>query len=393
MDKIRNLSLRKTMLLYMTVGLIAGFLLSSWISVIAWHTQAGVWRKYMDYEEYYEIANTGYTTYLTDVVRPPYGEMTSHDRFVSELCDFLQTYAILILSMIGSCASVFLFYRNKLKYPIAELALASQYISQNNLRFQIIYENKDEMGRLCQEFERMRAQLAENNILLWRSLEEERALRAAIAHDLRSPLSVLKGYHEMLTDYLPDETIDLKKAMDMLSECGKQLNRMDAFVETMRKLSSLERRELHSDEITAAQLQEELRSECRILEKESGRQITLQVSPQADTFIGDKEIILEVTENLLSNALRYAKKEVTLTLFVSSPECRVCVTDDGVGFSSGLEDVTKAFYQQNAMDSLKHAGMGMYISRLYCEKHGGRLLLENRPHGGASVTAVFCRIA
>lgn len=393
MDKIRNLSLRKTMLLYMAVSLIASFLLYAWILKIARHTQTDVWRKYMDYDEYYGMADTGNITYLTDVVRPPSWEMTTHDLYVSEFCDFLQTYAILVLSMIGSCTSVFLFYRNKLKHPITELALASQNISQNNLSFHIAYESKDEMGRLCQEFERMREQLAENNILLWRSFEEERALRTAIAHDLRSPLSVLKGYHEMLTDYLPDETIDLNKAMDMLSECGKQLNRMDAFVETMRKLSSLERRELRPDEITAEQLQEEFRSECRILEKESDRQITLQVSPQTDAFRGDKEVILEVTENLLSNALRYAKKEVTLTLSVSHSECRVCVMDDGIGFSDGLGDVTKAFYQQNAKDSLKHAGIGMYISRLYCEKHGGRLLLENRAQSGASVTAVFCRIA
>lgn len=49
------------------------------------------------------------------------------------------------------------------------------------------------MGGLCKEFERMRGQLAENNQQLWKMLEEEKALRAAIAHDIRSPLSVLEG--------------------------------------------------------------------------------------------------------------------------------------------------------------------------------------------------------
>ena len=57
------------------------------------------------------------------------------------------------------------------------------------------------------------------------------------------------------------------------------------------------------------------------------------------------------------------------------------------------EEVTKLFYQQNIKDSLKHTGMGMYISRLYCEKHGGQLLLENEENGGAVITAVFHRIA
>ena len=391
--KIRNLSIRKTILLYMTVSLICSFSLSAWISVLAWHTQMSIWRRYMDYDKYFELINAGGAEYLTGIVRPSSSEMTPHERHVNELCDFLETYSVLVLSVAGSCVTVFLFYRNKLKHPIAELELASQNISQNNLCFHITYENKDEMGRLCREFEQMRAQLYENNIRLWRSLEEERALRAAISHDLRSPLSVLKGYHEMLTDYLPDETIDVKRAMEMLAECGKQLDRMDAFVETMRKLSSLEKRELLSCEITAEQLHADLLAECHILEKEAGRQITLQAAPTAEVFRGDREIILEVTENLLSNALRHAKKEVTLTFSVTGSECRICVTDDGNGFPDNTADVTKAFYQQNAKDSLKHAGMGMYISRLYCEKHGGRLLIGNQKQSGACVTAIFCRIA
>lgn len=95
------------------------------------------------------------------------------------------------------------FYKHKLKCPIEELELASQQVGRNNLDFHITYENEDEMGRLCREFERMRGQLAENNQQLWKMLEEEKALRAAIAHDIRSPLSVLEGYQEMLSEYLP----------------------------------------------------------------------------------------------------------------------------------------------------------------------------------------------
>ena len=57
-------------------------------------------------------------------------------------------------------------------------------------------------------------------------VEEERVLRAAIAHDIRSPLSVLKGYQEMLMDYLPDGTVDTETAMEMLSESWKQIERM-----------------------------------------------------------------------------------------------------------------------------------------------------------------------
>lgn len=392
-EKIRNLSIKKTILLYMAAALILSFLLSAWISRLASHTQLEIWRKYQNDERYWELIERFGGEYVIDVPRPPAGEMTSSDRTISELCDFLQTYTVLVLSMIGSCAAVFLFYKNKLKPPITELALASKAISENDLDFHITYESCDEMGTLCREFEHMRAQLAENNLALWKTIEEERALRAAVSHDIRSPLSVLKGYHEMLMDYLPEERMDMQLAMTMLAKCGEQLDRMDVFVETMQKLSSLESRALRAEAITAAELSSDIETELTILQKSSDRQIILRSVPSHDPFYGDKEVILEVAENLLSNALRYAKNKVTITLSVTHSECRVCVTDDGTGFSKNAEDLTKAFYRQNAKDSLKHAGMGMYISRLYCEKHGGTLLLENGKQQGASVTAIFHRTA
>ncbi|MDE7254202.1 MAG: HAMP domain-containing histidine kinase [Acetatifactor sp.] len=393
MDKIRNLSVRKTILLYMAVALLCSFLLSAVIVGIASQTQMYVWWNYVDQEAYFKTVESIAPGYITNIPRPSAYEMTQSDCFVSELCDFLQTYTILILSMTGSCAAVFLFYQNKLKKPIEELAFASKKIADNHLDFHIAYENKDEMGVLCMEFERMREQLAENNRMLWKNIEEEKLLRAAIAHDIRSPLSVLKGYQEMLMEYLPSADIDMEQAMEMLSESRHQIERMDTFVEAMRKMSSLENRELAVGEISAGQLEADIQSELAILEKEYGKRCILQVPASNEIFCGDKEIVLEVTENLLSNALRYGKHQVEIIVRVGYSELSIYVRDDGDGFKEDAEKITEAFYGQNVKDSLKHAGIGMYISRLYCEKHGGKLVLENDEQGGAVVTAIFRRIA
>jgi len=392
MDKIRNLSVRKTILLYMAAALLCSFILSAVIVRIAERTQMRIWWNYVDEDAYFKAVENEGPDYVADIPRPGSYEMTPSDHFVSELCDFLQTYAVLVLSMAGSCGAVFLFYQNKLRKPIEELAQASQKIAEDHLDFHIAYENKDEMGVLCKEFERMRGQLARNNRTLWRTVEEEKMLRAAIAHDIRAPLSVLKGYHEMLTEYLPGTDIDMGQAMEMLSESGRQIERMDAFVEAMRKMSSLEKRELAAGEISAGQLEEDIRAELVVLEKEYGKQCTLQVSESKEVFCGDKEIILEVTENLLSNALRYGKQQILVMITTGCFELSICVRDDGDGFREDAEKITEAFHRQNVKDSLKHAGMGMYISRLYCEKHGGKLVLENDEQGGAVVTAIFRRI-
>ncbi len=393
MDKIRNLSVRKTILLYMIIALFSSFLLSAVIGRIAGRMQMHVWWHYVNEEDYFNIIERVGAGYVTDITRPEDYEMTRLDYFVSEACDFLQTYAILLLSMAGSCVAVFLFYRNKLKEPIAELALASQKIAGNQLDFHITYENKDEMGVLCKEFERMREQLAINNQILWRTIEEEKMLRAAIAHDIRSPLSVLKGYQEMLAEYLPSADLNMEQAMEMLAESGHQIERMDAFVEAMRKMSSLEKRELIVGDISLGQLEKDIRAELAILEKEYGKKCMLQVLESRGGFRGDKEIILEVVENLLSNALRHGKERITIMAKAEYAQLTISVKDDGDGFREETEKITEAFYGRNVKDSLKHAGIGMYISRLYCEKHGGKLVLGNDEEGGAVVTAIFRRIA
>lgn len=392
MDIIRNLSLKKTILLYMAVALFCSFLLSALIGRIAARAQMNIWWHYVDEEAYFKAVEREGPYFMADIPRPGNHEMTRPDRFVSELCDFLQTYTVLLLSMAGSCGAVFLFYRNKLKIPIGKLAQASKEIADNHLDFSIAYENRDEMGELCKEFEQMRGQLAANNQILWRTIEEEKMLRAAIAHDIRAPLSVLKGYQEMLTEYLPEADIDMGQAMEMLSASGRQIDRMDAFVEAMRKMSSLENRELAAEDISAGQLAEDIRAELAILEKEYGKQCILQVPESKEVFCGDKEMILEVTENLLSNALRYGKQQVMIKVKTGYLELSICVRDDGDGFREDAEKITEAFHGRNVKDSLKHAGIGMYISRLYCEKHGGKLILENEEQGGAVVTAIFRRI-
>jgi hypothetical protein len=151
MGKIKNLSLRKTIVLYMIISLIISFYLSALIMRIATTVQNNIWWKYVDQEEYFEMAEGDGRRYLPDVPRPHSYEMKEFDYHVSEICDFLQTFTVLIVSVAGSIIAVFLFYKHKLKCPIEELELASRQVGRNNLDFHITYENEDEMGGLCTE--------------------------------------------------------------------------------------------------------------------------------------------------------------------------------------------------------------------------------------------------
>lgn len=144
--------------------------------------------------------------------------------------------------------------------------------------------------------------------------------------------------------------------------------------------------------IVPGQLETDIRSELEILGEGAHKQIKLDIQKTEDVFFGDKEVILEVTENLLSNALRHAENQVEIKIHLTGTTLKISVKNDGAGFMEEAEKITAPFHQQNVKDSLKHAGMGMYICRRYCEKHGGRLILENTKTGEALVTAVFNRI-
>ena len=356
MEKIRNLSLKKTMVLYTILSLIVTFFLSVSIIEIAGQIQEEVWWKYVDQDEYYQAMNDRNENFEVVVPRPNQSKMSRMDWHISETCDFLQTYGVLLFSFAGCGIAVSLFYKNKLKRPIQELKMASQMIAEEDLDFHMAYENEDEMGMLCREFERMRGQLEENNRRLWQ---------------------------------IPEDMLDQEKMMEMLRGGMLQIERMNHFIDGMRKMTKLEERELNCSVVDIRQLISQIKTLAEVMEEKSEKDFTVTAVGESETLVADAEIIMEVADNLLSNAFRYASQKVGLKLTVTAQDLKMSIDDDGTGFQENTDTVTQAFYHENSQDDLKHFGMGMYISRIYCERHGGKLLIKNAADGGAEIEAVF----
>lgn len=390
MEKVRNLSIKKTIILYMTISLIISFFLSAIIMETAKQAQTLVWSKYSDKDKYNEalILEEGYEVSIS-IVRPNRQDMSERDWHISELCDFLETYSVLVISVICSTIAMLLFYKNKIKEPISELADASEMISRNELDFSIAYTNQDELGKLCDEFEKMRSQLALNNKELWKMVEQEKVLRSAIAHDIRSPFAILKGYQEMLIEFIPQETLDKERILEMLREGMHQIDRINNFIETMRRLSSLEDREIQYQETDLSEFIRKIRKNVTVMAKDTGKNCIVSGTKSTGSIRFDQSVVMEVLENIVSNSLRYAKNEIDIVISVTSQELEIMVSDDGDGFQNEEYGKVGELYHANLQDDLKHFGLGMYISRIYCEKHGGRLLAGNQRHGGAVVKAVF----
>ena len=389
MEKIRNLSLKKTILLYFVISLTAAFLLSGFTVHFARNMQNKIWEKYIDYADYTDVFQQYGKKYEIEILRPNQSQMNRLDHHLSEMCDFMETYSVLIFSIVGSVVAVFFFYKNKLKTPLQELKDASQMIADNELDFHVSYENKDEMGTLCKEFEMMRSDLSDNNRKMWRMIDDEKALRNAIAHDIRSPLSILRGYQEMLLEFVSAESIKTEDVIDILQTGMYQIDRIEHFTENMRKMSHLEQRELQCSEIELSELVKKIEAEAAMLSKKESKLCKVERVQEQNIVKVDEELVMEVTDNLLENAVRYAQKSIALQIKKKEGFLIISVEDDGIGFVDTEEKVTEPFYHKNPQDDLKHFGLGMYISRIFCEKHGGNLKIYNARQGGAHVEALF----
>lgn len=290
---------------------------------------------------------------------------------------------------------VWIFFKREIEKPLRVLQDASEKIADNCLDFEMEPVRDNELGRLRDGFEKMRIALYENNRTTWQQLEERKRLNAAFAHDMRTPITVLKGYGEMLAQYIPEGRISQDKLLEILDMMNGQIRRLENYTQKMSNIRKLEDLEPEPALVPAAELQEKLRNMCRIL----GEDILFSFGGTGTLYL-DEALVLEVCENLVSNGLRYARQTLQVTVRVAEGELpaskeesaeylEVVVEDDGPGFSpEELQHATDPFYRGEGQMEQCHFGLGLYICRLICTKCGGSLILSNGICGGR-VTARF----
>ena len=99
---------------------------------------------------------------------------------------------------------------------------------------------------------------------------------------------------------------------------------------------------------------------------------------------------MQVFENIVSNAVRYAVKTIDVSCHISADHLVISVSDDGAGFSEEeLKTATAPYYTGSPNDSEHHFGLGLYLCKILCEKHNGALKLTNNSTTGACVIASF----
>lgn len=283
---------------------------------------------------------------------------------------------------IGAAAAVY--YRKKLRNPITQLQNGVERIQEDNLDFHIEYDGDDELGRLCCSMEKMRRELRQKHKALWESLEQRKLLNASVAHDLRTPITVLKGYLDYLEKNIPQDKLTEDMLFDTISSMQGAVNRLELYVESVRDIEKIENIEIEKRSENVKLLLNELRSNVRQLA--GNREIIISNDITVDKIQIDKGVFFRILENLLQNALRYAEKQVSINLSHKKDFLILTVKDDGKGFSAAdLEKATTVFYSNDK--EKQHFGIGLSVCKILCEKHGGLLYVGNQKEKGACVTA------
>lgn len=387
MGKIKTKSLKTSMAVTFLITICVTALLSSVTIFAANQVQHEILKKrYMTINspDFQVDENTG--NYILDIDN---NKITWQPLSTWDTVAYYGSYAAMVglpvfYIAVGIGAAAAVYYRKKLREPITQLQNGVERIQEDNLDFHIEYDGDDELGRLCCSMEKMRRELRQKHKALWESLEQRKLLNASVSHDLRTPITVLKGYLDYLEKNIPQDKLTEDMLFDTVSSMQGAVNRLELYVESVRDIEKIENIEIEKRSENVKLLLNELRSNVRQLA--GNKEIIISNDITVDKIQIDKGVFFRILENLLQNALRYAEKQVSINLSHKKDFLILTVKDDGKGFSAAdLEKATTVFYSNDK--EKQHFGIGLSVCKILCEKHGGLLYVGNQKEKGACVTA------
>lgn len=384
--KIKNkfiaMTLIKQLLLYLLIGAIIMVTATAFTQNICLS-----WIHVLNHKDQESIIEVPYQYYFNWIEVHSY--LLDQLNISMKLAIGIYNYCFYLYLIIGTIACINIFYKRKITPAISAIIDSMNFIQTGDLNHEISYQSKDEMGILCRKFDQMRKHLIQEKSRQWSMQEEQRKVNAVFAHDIRTPLTVIKGYTEFIQKYYPMGKVSEQSLMDKLQAMLEQENRILEFSKTMKMLQNMEQREVVCKRVMSQDILDKISKVVRGLKENWGKNIIISNKSSNQEILVDCALVQEVCDNLLNNALRYCKTNIILEFHLLEQELVIFVKDDGIGFSEmALRKAWNTYFSEEE-NSTEHFGIGLSISRMLCEKHGGKLILLNSIEGGAIVSASF----
>ena len=289
-------------------------------------------------------------------------------------------YGALIGAVIALLLGIFL--SRALTRPIRELTRATHAISEGDLSQQVPVRSSDELGELAQAFNKMSTELS-------RSVNTRKQMTADIAHELRTPLSLILGHAEAVHDGVLPPT---RENFEIIRE---EATRLEHLINDLRTLSLADAGELSiaPQTIEPQRLLQEIASLYQYQTQRKNISLELDIATPTPKIEADPGRMTQVLTNILDNAMRHTPEGGRIVLSARQTEdyVELAVQDSGPGLSAeNLERIFERFYRTDASRQrdgavLGGSGLGLAIAKSIVQAHNGQLSAESEPGKGLRV--------
>lgn len=308
-----------------------------------------------------------------------------------EIKTFIYSLLALTVLILAATAGVLVtwIYRSIIR-PISSLRVAAQNIRDGNLDFDMDIRN-DEMGELAADFDAMRKRLKDNAQEKVEFDAENKQLISNISHDLKTPLTAIKGYVEGIMDGVADTPEKMDKYIHTIYT---KANDMDRLIDELTLYSKIDTNRIPYNfvQLDVAEYFEDCAYDLETELTAKGIEFAYFNYIAEDTqVIADPEQLKRVINNIISNSVKYMDKQKGfITLKLSENEDCILIEEEDNGRGIAQKDLPNIFDRFYRADSSRNSaqggsGIGLAIVKKIVEDHGGRIWATSKEHTGTAI--------
>lgn len=279
--------------------------------------------------------------------------------------------------------------------PINQLNTAMQNIAEGNLEYMLTTEEKGEIGELYRNYEDMRLRLKESLDEKFEHEKKNRELISNISHDLKTPITAVKGYVEGIMDGVADTPEKMDKYIKTIYN---KANDMDRLINELTTYSGIDNNRIpyNFHRINVAEYFGDCVEEVGLDLESKNIQLNYEDLVEPSTqIIADPEQLKRVISNIISNSIKYLDKErgvIDIRILDEVDSIRVEIEDNGKGIAAkDLPNIFERFYRTDASrnSSQGGSGIGLSIVKKIIEDHGGYIWATSKENEGTCMHFVI----
>jgi len=297
---------------------------------------------------------------------------------------FFIIYIVVVLLGIAAASAL----SHVLTKHLDKLTRSARKISAGNLDIRSNIRTNDEFGQLSRSFDNMTDRLQENILRMESEMQRQEAFMGAFAHELKTPMTAIIGYADLLRqDGLPEDT--KLTAADYIYSEGQRLEKLSF---KLLDLLLLEKDEVVFKEVNLSAFLEDVEKALSpVLEKKNVKLVCRGVRGKVKL---EPDLVKSLLYNLVDNAGKAMDGEGAIAVrgTLIPGGCEILVADNGRGMEEAeLSRITEAFYRVDKSRSRQQggAGLGLALCRRIVELHGGHIRFDSTPGNGTRVTVTL----